>query len=139
MNAIIVGSGNVGSRLSRQLTDRGHQVVVLDINADALRNLPRGRVDSGIIQVLVRDGSLSSSLVEAGITNAEALVAATGIDPLNGLIAQKAKEMFNVAKVVTAVKDTALHSMYESMGIETVKRSESVAGQLMQSITGEQD
>jgi len=139
MNAIIVGSGNVGSRLSRQLTDRGHQVVVLDINADALRNLPRGRVDSGIIQVLVRDGSLSSSLVEAGITNAEALVAATGIDPLNGLIAQKAKEMFNVAKVVTAVKDTALHSMYESMGIETVNRSESVAGQLMQSITGEQD
>jgi trk system potassium uptake protein TrkA len=139
MNAIIVGSGNVGSRLSRQLTDRGHQVVVLDINADALRNLPRGRVDSGIIQVLVRDGSLSSSLVEAGITNAEVLVAATGIDPLNGLIAQKAKEMFNVAKVVTAVKDTALHSMYESMGIETVNRSESVAGQLMQSITGEQD
>jgi len=139
MNAIIVGSGNVGSRLSRQLTDRGHQVVVLEINADALRNLPRGRVDSGIIQVLVRDGSLSSSLVEAGITNAEALVAATGIDPLNGLIAQKAKEMFNVAKVVTAVKDTALHSMYESMGIETVNRSESVAGQLMQSITGEQD
>jgi len=139
MNAIIVGSGNVGSRLSRQLTDRGHQVVVLDINADALRNLPRGRVDSGIIQVLVRDGSLSYSLVEAGITNAEVLVAATGIDPLNGLIAQKAKEMFNVAKVVTAVKDTALHSMYESMGIETVNRSESVAGQLMQSITGEQD
>lgn len=139
MNAIIIGSGNVGSRLSRQLTDRGHQVVVLDINADALRNLPRGRVDSGIIQVLVRDGSLSSSLVEAGITNAEVLVAATGIDPLNGLIAQKAKEMFNVAKVVTAVKDTALHSMYESMGIETVNRSESVAGQLMQSITGEQD
>jgi len=139
MNAIIVGSGNVGSRLSRQLTDRGHQVVVLDINADALRNLPRGRVDSGIIQVLVRDGSLSSSLVEAGITNAEVLVAATGNDPLNGLIAQKAKEMFNVAKVVTAVKDTALHSMYESMGIETVNRSESVAGQLMQSITGEQD
>jgi len=138
MNAIIVGSGNVGSNLSRQLTNRGHQVIVIDTDANALRKLPRGRVDSGIIQVLVRDGSLSSSLVEAGISNAEILVAATGNDALNGLIAQKAKEMFNVAKVVTAVKDTALHSMYESMGIETVNKSESVAGQLMQSITGEQ-
>ena len=130
MNVIIVGAGNLGSSLARTLSDIGHRVTVIENNPRAVSGLPRGRVDSGAMTVVHRDGSTGAAMIEAGIAEADVFIAATGKDSLNGLAAQRAKTVFRVDRVMTAVKDEAARSLYDSLGIVTINKTALASDQL---------
>ena len=85
--------------------------------------LPRGRVDSGAIIVIHRDGATGPAMLEAGITSADVFISATGNDSLNGLAAQRAKTIFRVEKVMTIVRDEGARILYESLGISTINKT----------------
>ena len=68
MNIIVVGCGRVGSHLATLLSEDGHNVSVIDRNADSFKNLGRdfnGRIVKGV-------GFDESALMEAGMRAAEA-------------------------------------------------------------------
>jgi len=123
MNVIIVGAGNIGSSLTSKLSDLGHRITVIERNSKAVSLIPRGRVDSGAITVIHRDGSTGAGMLEGGISDADVFIAATGKDSLNGLAAQRAKTIFGVAKVMAVVADDDTRILYESLGISTINKA----------------
>ena len=130
MNVVILGACNPGSSLARKLSDLGHKITVIENNPQAVSRLPRGRVDSGAMTVVHRDGSTGAAMIEAGIADADVFIAATGKDSLNGLAAQRARTVFRVDRVMTAVKDEAARSLYDSLGIITINKTELASDQL---------
>lgn len=139
MNVIIMGAGNLGSSLARKLSDMGHKITVIENNPRAVSRLPRGRVDSGAMTVVHRDGSTGAAMIEAGIADADVFIAATGKDSLNGLAAQRAKTVFRVDRVMTAVKDEAARSLYDSLGIITINKTALASDQLAELMPRNQD
>ena len=137
MNVIIVGSGNLGSSLARKLSDLGHRITVVEKNPNAVSVLPRGRIDSGAMTVIHRDGTTGSAMLEAGIADADVFIAATGKDSLNGLAAQRAKTIYRVNEVMTAVKDEGARSLYVSLGITTINKAALSSDELVKLLSGE--
>lgn len=79
MKVVIVGAGEVGYHIAGRLALENKDVVVIDTNADALR-----RVSDNIdAQVLAGSGSSPAILEEAGIRQAEILLAVTNQDETN--------------------------------------------------------
>jgi trk system potassium uptake protein TrkA len=72
MKFIIVGYGRVGMRTARILAEEGHEVTVVDTDADRIE---RAR-DEGLAAI-AGDGSREDVLSRAGIANSDALAALT--------------------------------------------------------------
>ena len=75
MRVVIAGGGSVGRSIARELNANGHQVLIIDKDADEARvaRLPEARWLAG-------DACEISSLQEAGMADCDAVVAATGDD-----------------------------------------------------------
>ncbi|ODR82967.1 potassium transporter Trk [Haladaptatus sp. W1] len=73
MRFIIVGSGRVGLRTARVLTEEGHEVVIVDDDPDRVE---RAR-DKGFT-VTEGDGVKEDALVDAGLDTADAIAGLTG-------------------------------------------------------------
>ena len=76
MKIIVMGCGRVGSQVSQLLVQHGHEVTVIDHDANALARLGtdfKGRVVRGI-------GFDRNVLLEAGVETAEGFVAASSSD-----------------------------------------------------------
>ncbi|MBT8363258.1 MAG: Trk system potassium transporter TrkA [Deltaproteobacteria bacterium] len=79
MKIVIVGAGEVGFHIAGHLTHENKEVVVLDKDADALRRVS----DNLDVQVVQGSGSSPVVLEEAGILNAEIILAVTDSDEAN--------------------------------------------------------
>ena len=79
MKIIIVGAGEVGFHIASHLTLENKEVVVIDKNADAIRRVS----DHLDVQVVQGSGSSPVVLEEAGIRDAEILLAVTDSDEAN--------------------------------------------------------
>ena len=79
MKVIIAGDGKVGSRLTKQLTEEGYDVTLIDKNPRTLQ----ASVDT--YDVMAVNGNCASMdvLNDAGVKDADMLIAATGADELN--------------------------------------------------------
>ena len=79
MNIIIAGNGRVGATLARQLSTEGYNVTLIDSDSDVLL---RGQDD---IDVLAIHGNCASMRVlrEAGVMDADLLLAVTNMDEVN--------------------------------------------------------
>ncbi len=98
MNIIIVGCGKVGYALAEQLNDEGHEITVIDKNEAAV-NAATTAFD---IMGVVGNGSSYRTQKDAGIENADMLIAVTGKDEVNMLsclIARKAGDCQTIARV----------------------------------------
>ena len=98
MNIIIIGCGKVGATLAEQLTNEGHDITVVDLDADAVK-----RVTSTCdVMGVVGNGVAHNVQKEAGIDYADLLIAMTGSDEqnlLSCLIAKKATQCVTIARV----------------------------------------
>ncbi len=84
MNIIILGAGGLGRNLASTLSDDKHDIVVVDLKANNLKNIKEH------LDVMTIQGNSSSIdiLKRAGIENAQLLIAATGDDASNILACQ---------------------------------------------------
>src|SRR5919198_213146 len=106
MFVLICGCGRVGSTVARAMLNEGHQVSVLDEDAEALAMLEKNQDESWEDlggSFTVGTALEIDALLEAGIEQADAFVAATDGDNTNLVIAQIAKRRFNVPTVVVRV------------------------------------
>jgi trk system potassium uptake protein len=116
MKVLIVGCGRVGSALALRMTDDGHDVTVIDEDAEALGRLPEdwpGRFLQG-------HGLDTDVLIDAGIESADAAIIATDGDNTNIVIAQIAKRKFNVPTVIARILDPLRAEWYEKQGVNTI-------------------
>ena len=79
MKVIIVGAGFVGMQLARTLVSEGRDVVLIDKDADRVREAGNS-IDCSVV---LSDGNSPAALEEAGIASADALVAVTEQDEVN--------------------------------------------------------
>jgi trk system potassium uptake protein TrkA len=116
MRVIIMGCGRVGSELSHELLEAGHDVVVIDKNAEAFFRYPPGEG----AQTVVGLGFDRDVLEEAGIEQADAFVAVSSGDNSNIVSARVALENYHVPKVVARIYDPRRADIYERLNIPTV-------------------
>jgi trk system potassium uptake protein TrkA len=116
MKAVIVGCGRVGSSLARSLADEGWEVVVVEQKEESLARLgPDWRQP-----VVIGHGMDADVLEEAGIADADMLIAATDGDNTNLIIAQVATKRYGVDHVAARIQDPARAEVYGGKGFEVI-------------------
>ncbi|HSR32026.1 MAG TPA: TrkA family potassium uptake protein [Anaerolineae bacterium] len=113
---IIVGCGRLGAMLANQLSGRGGSVVVVDCDEAAFKHLS---AEFSGFQVTGNAAELAV-LRQAKIEKADCLFATTQYDNVNLMVAQVAKTIFGVPKVIARIFDPQRESVYGQFGIETI-------------------
>ena len=116
MNFFVIGCGRVGSELAFRLYKKGHTVVVIDINREALKSLSpefRGRIIEG-------DVLAEQMLERAGIAEADGLASVTNLDTLNAVVGHMARRIYNVPTVVARNYDPTMLPVLEAFGCNVV-------------------
>jgi trk system potassium uptake protein TrkA len=116
MNIIILGCGRMGSTMAQMLSHAGHEVTIIDQDAD---NIAR-RLRDFEGKTVVGNGLDPDVLRRAGIEDADAFVAVTNGDNRNITSVQIAKDIFNVQKVIARIYDPMRAAAYQALGIPTL-------------------
>jgi len=99
LRIIIVGAGRTGTQLAKYLVQEKHDVSLIESNEERARHASN-RLDC---LVLHDEGNSLSTLEEAGVKKADALVCVTDSDEVNmlicGLAASRHPEMLKIARV----------------------------------------
>lgn len=98
MKIIIVGCGKVGSTLAEQLNRENHDITLIDCDSEALQSIS----DSTDVMSVTGNGAVYQVQMEAGIKEADLLIATTNSDELNMLcclIAKKAGNCHTIARI----------------------------------------
>ncbi|SEO29214.1 NhaP-type Na+/H+ or K+/H+ antiporter [Halogranum amylolyticum] len=122
MRTIIVGGGRIGRALAERLEERGEEVLIVDSDEQTVETL---RAEG--FTARHGDGTDQDVLEVAGIGNAKTVAAATGEDDVNLLIAQLAKNTFDVETVVARVNQPGNTDAFEDLDIEAISTGMSVA------------
>lgn len=113
---IIVGCGRLGANLANELSNKGDNVLIMDMNGNSFRRLAS---NFGGLSV-VADGTDIDKLKEANIESASAVIAVTNYDNTNIMIAEIAREIFGVNHVIARVYDPESETVYQKFGIDTI-------------------
>lgn len=130
MNVIVVGCGRVGSQLATLLSVEGHNVVVIDRDAEAFKRL--GSTFNGVtIKGLGFDEDV---LEEAGIRDCDSFAAVTNLDNTNLMAAEVARKIFGVGHVVARLYNPVRERTYQQLGLDYVCGTTLVAETLLDKI-----
>lgn len=116
MNVFVTGCGKIGAALADKLSEQGHDVVVIDYDENKFENLSDNFSGLTFCGVPID----ADVLTKAGIRDCDALFAASSDDNTNLMVAQLAKTVFGVKKVVVRVSDSAKEALYNSFGYNTI-------------------
>lgn len=126
MRCIIIGCGKVGLTLAEQLGGEEHDVMLVDSSAKRLQEVPES-IDALRI---VGNGSSVQVQMEAGVDQADILIAVTGSDELNllcCLIAKKAGKCQTIARVRNPIYNKEINFIKERLGISMIINPELAA------------
>ncbi len=130
MNIIIVGCGKVGSTIANQLCNEGYDVTVIDNNPNKLRAVSDG-MDA---MAMVGDGTSYTTLREAGIENADVLIAVTDSDEKNLLccvIGKRTGNLAAIARVRNPVYSNERDFLQKGFGLAMLINPESAGAEEM--------
>jgi trk system potassium uptake protein len=110
----IAGAGNVGRSIARELTDNGHDVLLIEREPNALKTATVPQA-----QWLLADACELASLEEARIQDCHVVVAATGDDKVNLFLSLLAKTEYGVPRVVARINHPKNEWLFnESWGVD---------------------
>ena len=116
MNILIAGCGRVGAGLANALYREGHDVSVVDRRPESFE-----RLEDGFTGFQLAGNPIDSAVLRrAGIEECHLVAVVTGDDNTNLMVAQIAREIFHVPKVLTRLYDPARQDIYEQEGLHTV-------------------
>jgi len=101
MRIMIVGGGEIGSGLTKSLSKKKQDIVLIERDEDLCKAL----ADELNATVIHGDATEPDVLEEAGVKEADVLVVVTGEDEINLLVCLVAKELSNAAIITRATKE----------------------------------
>jgi trk system potassium uptake protein len=125
MYVVVIGGGQVGYYLTRELLNAGHEVVVIEKEPARARLIAD---ELGSI-VVANDGCEGRYQAEAGMARADVIAAVTGDDGVNLASCQIAKMRFNVPRSIARVNNPEHETLFRHLAIdETVSPIRSIIG-----------
>ena len=114
MKIVIAGAGSVGRFVALELLDHGHQVTLIDNKPDQIRVASVADADW-----VLADACSPEVLSDAGVRQADVLVAATGDDKANLVISLLGKAEFGVPRVVARLNNPKNEWLFdEAWGVD---------------------
>lgn len=119
LKIIIVGCGKVGKTLIEQLSKEGHEITIIDQNAQKIQEI------TNLYDIMGMQGNGASYSVqkEAGIENADLIIAVTDSDELNLLCCTIAKQVGDcaaIARVRTPDYSKEVGYLREKLGLALI-------------------
>jgi trk system potassium uptake protein TrkA len=111
---LIVGGGKVGANLTRLLLEDGYEVAVIEQNRRKYDALEREFEHAAVFG----DGTEITVLEKAGIARADYVLAVTGDDEDNVVIAQLAREKYGVENIIARVNNPKNEQTFDLLGIK---------------------
>ena len=125
MYIVVIGGGNVGYYLTRELLAAGHEVVMIEKDPARARTIAD---ELGSI-VVPNDGCEGRYQAEAGMGRADVVAAVTGDDEDNLVACQVAKMHFNVPRAIARVNNPKHEALFRQLAIdETVSPTRAILG-----------
>ena len=119
MNIIIVGGGKVGYTIAEHLVKENHDITIVDKEEEALRKAD----ESMDVMCIKGNGARKSILIEAGVKEADILIAVTSRDELNMICCLTAKKTGSL-RTIARIRDPEYYEEFtelrEDMGIDMV-------------------
>ena len=112
MYIVIAGLSNLGTNLAGLLSHEGNEVVVIDLDEAKCAEM----AESSNVTVIAGDATQRSTLEEARVKHADALVAATGDDSDNLMVSMIGKEI-GAKTVISVVDDATRTEAFRQAGI----------------------
>ena len=134
MRVVIVGAGEVGSTIAESLA-QSHEVVVIDIDSDRIESLTY----SHDVLPLEGDGSDLDVLEEAGIAEADMLIASTDNDETNIVTcgaANVVSDAFTIARVKNPKYLRAWERARSAFGVDFMVCSDLLTAKAIVSLAG---
>ncbi len=119
MQVIVLGASRAGLLLVRRLISAGHDVVLVDPNAENVassKNISVITVTGVIIDIDI--------LREAGIETADAVCALSESENQNLMASEIARDIFNVKHVITRIFDVHGLHIFDAAGFVTISSPE---------------
>ena len=126
MQIIIVGCGNVGATLTEQLSKEGHNITVIDVDGQRVETVANQFDVMGV----AGNGASFSVQNEAGIAEADLMIAVTTSDELNMLsclIARKAGGCSTIARIRNPIYNKEIAFIKKELGLSMVINPEYAA------------
>lgn len=106
MNVLIIGAGFTGQQLARRLISSGHDVTVVDDDADAV-GYASNRLDA---QVVLGNATDLDLLEEAGLAKAKAVVTLTESDEVNMMICSLVSSLYPKILTIARVRNPSYYN-----------------------------
>ena len=104
MKIVIIGDGKIGSTLSRLLLWEGHDIVVIDNDKNTLNNT----ANMQDIMCVEGNGATYDVQVEAGVPNADLVIACTSKDELNMICCVMANKL-GAKRTIARIRNPEYH------------------------------
>ncbi len=114
MKVVIAGGGNVGTFIAEDLAKAGHEIVIVEVDADRVAEATSIPQSPGISWVTA-DACEVSEFARADVQAADVVAAVTGDDEDNLVISLLAKQEFAVPRVVARVNNPKNEWMFNEM------------------------
>ena len=125
MYVVVIGGGNVGYYLTKELLHAGHEVVMIEKDPGRARQIAD---ELGSI-VVPNDGCEGRYQEMAGMGRADVVAAVTGDDEDNLVACQVAKMHFNVPRAIARVNNPKNEQLFRRLAIDdTVSPTRTILG-----------
>ncbi|NQW23133.1 MAG: NAD-binding protein [SAR202 cluster bacterium] len=133
MRVLIYGCNRLTTSLVPDLTGEGIEITVLGAERDCLESVA---THPGVRVVLTAEPMMQDYLQEGGINHSDVFLAMSSDDHQNILVAQIAKHIYNVPKVVCHLGNPQLQVLYAALGLDVVGYSFGILQDVRQAIEG---
>ena len=123
MRIVVIGDGKIGFTVTQALVREGHDLVVIDNQSEALKRTE----DSLDVQVLEGNGASVSIQKQAGVTEADLMIAVTEADETNLLCCMIARQLGcrnTIARIRSPEYNEDVYLLKEGLGLSMVVNPE---------------
>ncbi len=128
MRILVVGDGKVGHVLAEHLTREGHDVVIVDIDEEALQRSE----DTLDVMCIRGNGANAKTLIDAGAQKADIIIAATASDETNMrccLVAKRLGTQYAIARIRDPEYNESLNLLRHELDIDMAINPERATAQ----------
>lgn len=116
VNILIVGCGRLGAALASAMSERGHDVSVMDKRSDSFE-----RLDESFRGLTFKGVPIDNDDLEAaGIESCDVVCSVTDNDNENIMVAQIARDIYKIPKVLAEIADPEKESVFQMYGLNSV-------------------